>query len=137
MAYALINQRIQENKEQFISSEICKYIKKILQIGWFTKDKFYLLNGEESNTNIPFNSNKLILELKFKALQVSNQIYDQKYKYEFLVSIGKGILDENLKMGYAYLIHLNDGSIHNKFFDKKYKTNENFNLQMFFLSDTF
>ena len=119
LVYALINQNVQENKELFMNSEICNYVKKILQIGWFSKDKYYLLNGEESiNKNKPFNCNKLILELKLKALQVSNQIYDQKYKYQFLISIGKEILDENLKVGYAHLMHLNNGSIHNKLFDK-------------------
>ena len=104
-----------------------------MQIGWFLKDKYYLLNGEESNdTNIPFNSNKLILELKLKALQVSNQIYDYDYKYDFLISIGKGILDENLKIGYSYLIHLNNGSMHSKFFKKIDKASDNFSIQMLF-----
>ena len=133
LAFALVSQKKQENKQIFISSEICKYVKEIMQIGWFLKDKYYLLNGEESNdTNIPFNSNKLILELKLKALQVSNQIYDHDYKYDFLVSIGKGILDENLKIGYAYLIHLNNGSMHSKFFNKIDKASDNFSIQMLF-----
>ena len=104
-----------------------------MQIGWFSKEKYYLLNGEESNdTNIPFNSNKLILELKLKAMQISNQIYDHDYKFDFLVSIGKRILDENLKMGYAYLIHLNNGSMHSKFYNKIDEASDNFNIQMLF-----
>ena len=104
-----------------------------MQIGWFSNSKYYLLNGEESeDKNIPFNCNKLILELKLKALQVSNQIYDQKNKFNFVVSIGKEILDENLKMGYAYLMHLNNGFMHSKFFDKKDKANDNFCIQMLF-----
>ena len=133
LVYALINQKVQENKELFMNSEICNYVKKILQIWWFSKDKYYLLNGEESvDKNKQFECNKLILELKLKALQVSNQIYDQKYKYQFLISIGKQILDENLMMGYSHLMYLNNGSMHNKFFDKNDKANDNFNIQMLF-----
>ena len=133
LVYALINQKVQENKELFMNSEICNYAKKILQIGWFSKDKYLLLNGKEwENKNNPFKSNKLILELKLKALQVINQIYDQKYKYQILISIGKQILDENLMMGYAHLMHLNNGSMHNKFFDKNDKANDNFSIQMLF-----
>ena len=133
LVYALINQKVQENKELFMNSEICNYSKKILQIGWFSNEKYYLLNGEESKgENIPFDCNKLILELKLKALQVINQVYDQKYKYGILISIGKQILDENLKMGYAHLMLLNNGSMHNKFFDKSDKVNDSFNIQMLF-----
>ena len=133
LANALVNQNMQENKQIFISSEICKYVKEIMQLGWFAQEKYYLLNGEESNdANIPFNNNKLILELKLKALQVSNKIFDQKYKFQFLKSIGKEILDENLKIGYAYMMHLNNGSMHSKFFDKNDKANDNFSIQMLF-----
>ena len=133
LVYALINQKVQENKELFMNSEICNYAQKILQIGWFSEDKYLLLNGKEwENKNNPFKSNKLILELKLKALQVINQIYDQKYKYQFLISIEKQILDENLMMGYAHLMHLNNGSMHNKFFDKNDKANDNFSIQMLF-----
>ena len=133
LVYALINQKDQENKELFMSSEICNYVKKILQIGWFSNNKYYSLDGKESkDANIPFESNKLILELKLKALQVANQIYDQKYKYNFVISIGKEILDKNLKMGYAYLMHFNNGFMHSKFFDKNNKTNDNFCIQMLF-----
>ena len=116
-----------------MSSEICKYVKKILQIGWFSNKKYYSLDGKESkDTDIPFESNKLILELKLKALQVANQIYDQKYKFNFVISIGKEILDKNLKVGYAYLMYLNNGSMHSKFFDKNDKANDNFSIQMLF-----
>ena len=133
LVYALINQKEQENKELFMSSEICNYVKKILQIGWFSNNKYYSLDGKESkDTDIPFESNKLILELKLKALQVANQIYDQKYKFNFVISIGKEILDKNLKMGYAYLMYLNNGSMHSKFFDKNDKANDNFSIQMLF-----
>ena len=133
LANALVNQKKQENKQIFISSEICKYVKEIMQLGWFSKEKYYLLNGEESNDgNIPFNSNKLILELKLKALQLSNKIYDQNYKYEFIVSIGKAILDENLKMGYAFLIHLNNDSMQSNFYGKNDKASNNLNIQMLF-----
>ena len=105
-----------------------------MQIGWFSNYKYYSLNGDDLNgENIPFNNNRLILELKLKALQVANHIYDQKLnRFQFIVSIGKEILDENLKMGFAYLMHLNNGSMHSKFFDKNSKTNYNFNIQMLF-----
>ena len=134
LVYTLINQKVQENKELLMSSEICKYVKQIMQIGWFSNYKYYSLNGDDLNgENIPFNNNRLILELKLKALQVANHIYDQKLnRFQFIVSIGKEILDENLKMGFAYLMHLNNGSMHSKFFDKNSKTNYNFNIQMLF-----
>ena len=134
LIYALVNQNIQENKELFISTEICKHIHKIMNLGWFLDNDIYCtFNGISLNEErYPFISNKLILELKLKALQVSNQIYDDKYKYEFLVAIGKEILDKNLKMGYGYLMNINKGIMHSMLFNKNSEINQDFNIQMLF-----
>ena len=49
-----------------------------------------------------------------------------------MISIGKEILDENLRVGYSYLMHLNNGLIQSRFFNKNDKIRNNFSIQMFF-----
>ena len=74
----------------------------------------------------------MILKLKLIALEVSHQMIDNQNQHEFSNSIGKEILDANLKAGYAQLLHLNNGVMHSKFFDKRDKTWDTFNIQMLF-----
>ena len=118
----------------FLFNLIFECIHKIMNLGWFLDNDIYCtFNGISLNEErYPFISNKLILELKLKALQVSNQIYDDKYKYEFLVAIGKEILDKNLKMGYGYLMNINKGIMHSMLFNKNSEINQDFNIQMLF-----
>ena len=113
-----------ENKDFFMSIRTHEFVKQIMEFGWFSKDNYYLLNGEtKKNSDAPiFNSNKMILKLKLIALEVSHQMIDNQTRHEFLNSIGKEILDANLKIGYAQLLHLNNGVMHSKFFDKRGKT---------------
>ena len=94
-----------------------------MELGWFSKDNYYSIIGEEEsilNASV-FNSNKMILKLKLMALEVSHQIIDNENRHEFLNSIGKEILNTNLKIGYAQLLHLYNGVMHSKFFDKNDK----------------
>ena len=114
-----------DNKDFFMSIRTHEFVKQIMEFGWFSKDNYYyLLNGEaKSIPDAPiFNSNKMILKLKLIALEVSHQMIDNQNRHEFSNSIGKKILDANLKIGYAQLLHLNNGVIHSKFFDKRDKT---------------
>ena len=74
----------------------------------------------------------MILKLKLIALEVSHQMIDNKNRHEFSNSIRKEILDANLKIGYSQILHLNNGVMHSKFFDKRDKTWDSFNIQMLF-----
>ena len=123
-----------DNKDFFMSIRTHEFVKQIMELGWFSKDSYYSLNGEaKSVSDAPvFNSNKMILKLKLIALEVSHQMIDNQNRHEFLNSIGKEILDANLKIGYAQLMHLNNGVMHSKFFDKRDKTWDTFNIQMLF-----
>ena len=111
-----------------------EFVKQIMELGWFSKDKYYFLNRKEKSiSKAPvFNSNKMILKLKLIALEVSHQMINNENRHEFSNSIGKEILDANLKIGYAQLLHLNNGVMHSKFFDKRDKTRDSFNIQMLF-----
>ena len=113
-----------ENKDFFMNIRTHEFVKQIMELGWFSKDNYYSLNGEEIDIkDAPvFNSNKMILKLKLIALEVSHQMIDNQTRHEFSNSIGKEILDANLKIGYAQLLHLNNGVMHSKFFDKRDKT---------------
>ena len=106
-----------------MSIRIFEYVKQIMEIGWFSKDRYYSIKGDQLEiSDAPvFHSNKLILELKLKALEVSNQIIDISNRHEFLNLIGISILDENLKIGYAQLKYLNNGLMHSMFFDKNHQ----------------
>ena len=133
-AYALNNQMNQENKDFFMSIRTYEFVKQIMELGWFSKDNYYSIIGEEEsilNASV-FNSNKMILKLKLMALEVSHQIIDNENRHEFLNSIGKEILNTNLKIGYAQLLHLYNGVMHSKFFDKNDKIWDNFNILMLF-----
>ena len=134
VVYALNNQMNNDNKDFFMSIRTHEFVKQIMELGWFSKDNYYLLNGEtKSTSDAPvFNSNKMILKLKLIALEVSHQMIDNKNRHEFSNSIGKEILDANLKIGYSQLLHLNNGVMHSKFFDKRDKTWDSFNIQMLF-----
>ena len=134
LVYSLTNKTNQDNKDFFMSIRIFEYVKQIMEIGWFSKDRYYSIKGDQLEiSDAPvFHSNKLILELKLKALEVSNQIIDISNRHEFLNLIGISILDENLKIGYAQLKYLNNGLMHSMFFDKNHQVWNNFNIKMLF-----
>ena len=134
VVYALNNQMNNDYKEFFMSIRTHEFVKQIMELGWFSKDKYYFLNRKEKSiSKAPvFNSNKMILKLKLIALEVSHQMINNENRHEFSNSIGKEILDANLKIGYAQLLHLNNGVMHSKFFDKRDKTRDSFNIQMLF-----
>ena len=134
MIYVLINKMNKDNKDYLISIRIYEFVKPVMELGWFSANNYYPINKDEKGiSDAPvFNSNKLILELKQKALEVSNQIIDNTNRHEFLNSIGKEVLDENLKIGYAQLLYLNNGAMHRKFFNKDNKAWEYFNIKMLF-----
>ena len=134
VVYALNNQMNNNNKDFFMSIRTYEFIKQIMELGWFSKDNYHLLNGEaKSISDAPvFNNNKMILKLKLIVLEVSHQMIDSENWHEFSNSIGKEILDANLKIGYAQLLYLNNGAMQSKFFDKRDKTWQSFNIQMLF-----
>ena len=134
VVFALNNQMKKDNKDYFMSIRTHEFVKQIMELGWFSKDNYYFLNGEtKSISDAPvFKSNKMILKLKLIALEVSHQIIDNENWYEFSNSIKIEILDANLKIGYAQLLHFNNGVMHSKFFDKRDKIWNKFNIQMLF-----
>ena len=84
-----------DNKDFFMSIRTHEFVKQIMELGWFSKDNYYLLNGEAKNiSDAPvFNSNKMILKLKLIALNVSLQMIDNENLHEFSNLIEKEILD--------------------------------------------
>ena len=135
VVYALNNQMNNSNKDYFMSIRTHEFAKQIMELGWFSNEKYYSLSGESKSISDAhvFNSNKMILKLKLIALEVCNQMIDNENRHEFLNSIGNDILDTNLKIGYAQLLHFNNGVTHNKFFDKRdRKYIDDFNIQMLF-----
>ena len=134
LIYVLINQKNRANIDFFIIVKINEQVNQIMNLGLFSKGKYYSINGEKLSieSSPVFNSNKLILELKHKALMVSNQMIDNKNLHEFMSSATKETLDKNLLIGYVQLNRLSNGVVHSMFFDKNNKIWNDFNIKMLF-----
>ena len=47
VVYTLNNQMNNNNKDFFMRIRTHEFVKQIMELGWFSKDNYYLLNGEK------------------------------------------------------------------------------------------